>query len=260
VVTPEHAIKGPASAGPFRVVLALLVLLSGACRVGRDKKDDAGPTGLPADKAASPAPLDTVPGETTTTVGPGTSSTTAGSGGRTTTTRAGSGTATTATTAPLAPFHDVTVLSDRKDDAGIQQQPYSDVLSLRIEDNGTHARFTVQFAGDLPNPMPVGQLLNVGVDMFHGQKESDYQLFAQGDESRWLAYLQTPSGFVEYPGTFQIGGPKLVFTVPWSSIGGRKGGTTSVFADWSDNTTLVVAASSSDKLPDGTGTTSPYQP
>lgn len=262
-----YANKGPASAGPFRVLLAVLVIVAGGCRVGRHQAEEKGSIGgFPLDKAADPAPLtaaDVGGGEATTTTGP------AGGGGTTTTGRStttarggaggGGGSGTTATTAPLAPFHPVTSVADRTGDAGVTARPYGDFVSLRVEDNGTYARFIVEVAGAVPNPPPGEEEMGVGIDLFHGPGEPDFNLFAHGEVSTgWKAWLQAGDNVVDYPGTFQLGGNLVVFTLPWSSIGGRKAGTMSAFLDWSDSSPPVVAVTSNDRVPDKDAT--PYSP
>jgi len=79
-------------------------------------------------------------------------------------------------------------------------------------------------------------------------RESGFQLFADGSPEGWFAYLQTPKGFVEYPGSFAIGGSKLVFTAPWSSLDWPKGKFFNSFADWSRRGD-VVNTSAQDNAP-----------
>jgi len=137
--------------------------------------------------------------------------------------------------APAAPFHEVATRSDRQRDAGAAVAPYADLVSVAIEDNGTDARVTIRVAGAFPSRMPADETLGIGVDFFRSrtQLESDYQLFVDGQPDGWFAYLHTPRGFVKYPGTFGIGGDRMVFTVPWSSLGSPQSGAFAGFADWS---------------------------
>lgn len=106
---------------------------------------------------------------------------------------------------------------------------------MTIEDNGTDARVTIRFAAALPSRVPDTETLGVGVDFFRSraQLEGDYQLFVDGQPEGWFAYLHTPRGFVKYPGKFGIGGDRMVFTVPWSSLGSPTSGAFHGFADWS---------------------------
>ena len=127
-------------------------------------------------------------------------------------------------------------------------------MRMTIESNGTSARVTVSVNAKLPNPMPSGEEEAIGVDFYRAptQAESDYQLYASGDDTGWVAFLDTPKGFVQYPGTFQIGGSSVVFTVPWSSLGGSHSGYASVFMDW-DRQVLALNPTAEDHLPDNHG-------
>jgi hypothetical protein len=140
--------------------------------------------------------------------------------------------------------------SDTAGDQGSQGPAYSDLRRLVIESDGTRARVTVIMGATVPNPMASGEEMAVGVDLFRSstQPESDYQLYASGNEEGWIAFLDTPKGFVRYPGTFQIGGARLVFTVPWASLGGMRTGYASTFMDW-DKDGVVVNQVGGDHMP-----------
>jgi hypothetical protein len=47
-----------------------------------------------------------------------------------------------------------------------------------------------------------------------------------------------------------VGGNRLVFTVPWSALGGRKAGSLRVFADWTKAAAVLLAEESNDRAPD----------
>jgi hypothetical protein len=134
------------------------------------------------------------------------------------------------------PFRAVGRADDRRRDAGAATAAYGDITSVTIEDDGTYVRATLWFDGPVPTRLPENEVLGVGVDFFRStvQLESDYQLYADGQPEGWFAYLHTPKGFVKYPGTFGIGGNRVVFTVPWSSLGSPSSGAFSGFADWTE--------------------------
>lgn len=258
----EHK-ESPASAGLFRVLLTAALLLGG-CAVGGGGDEDE--RAFPQDLAepAQPLTLDVGSGSSTTTSpapggGPATTSTTSarsGSGGVTSSTAApiGEGGSAAATTTTLRPFRQVASVADRAGDAGIQARPYGDLALLRVEDDGVQARITVQAHGDLPTQPAEGEVIGIGVDVYRGgDDEGDYQLFALGNADGWWAALQEGDDWVAYPGRFELGGSTVVFTVPWSSIGGRGRGAVSVFEDWSHARVVVVADESSDRAP-GQGT------
>ena len=231
-----------------------------ACTTGDSTPPDAGP---PRDLAATPASLPPEPAASATPSRPGA---TVRPGGPTPTGAGASATASTrpATTAAAPPgsataspppgngaaYRPVAAAGDRSGDAGPGTPPYADVVAVSVEDDGTNARVTVRFAGDVPARLPENEVSGVGVDFFRSttQLESDYQLFADGQPDGWYAYLQTPDGFVKYPGTFGVGGSRLVFTVPWSALGAPRSGAFSAFADWTRSATTNLAGE--DHAPD----------
>jgi hypothetical protein len=138
-------------------------------------------------------------------------------------------------------------------DAGISAPPYADFESVLIEDDGTNARVTVEMKGTIPQKLSEAQdeVEGLGVDLFReaNQRESDYQLFADGEPDGWFAYLDAPSGLVNYPGTFSLDHNRMVFIVPWSSLGGMSGKLFSAFCDWSKSGTILNKVSE-DHAPD----------
>jgi hypothetical protein len=145
---------------------------------------------------------------------------------------------------PAAPYRAVGSVTDRQHDAGATTPGYGDLAAVTIEDDGTHARVTVRMAGSVPARMPADETMGLGIDLYRTvtQLESDYQLFADGEPDGWFAYLHTPKGFVKYPGTFGIGGDRLVFTVPWAALGSPSAGAFGAFADWTRRASPVNLA------------------
>lgn len=161
-----------------------------------------------------------------------TGSSTTGSGGDTTSSGDGSTSGTSG--APAAPFHVIATLSDPPNDIGLDGPPDADLRLITLADNGTSLRVTVTLNGTLPQKTAADETFGIGVDLYRRgtARESDYQLFADGEPDGWYAYLDTPRGFVKYPGTFGLGGSEIVFTVPWSSVGQLSEGRFSGFVDW----------------------------
>lgn len=135
------------------------------------------------------------------------------------------------TSAAFVPIADVV---DPDDDASGESPRYADIRQLLIESDGKRARVTVAVAGAIPTSLGRGEVQGVGIDFYRtDDKESDYQLFADGGSDGWRAFLSTPDGVVEYPGTFGIGGRVFVFEVPWSTLGGKQAADVAMFVDWS---------------------------
>ncbi|HVM09530.1 MAG TPA: hypothetical protein VM345_13770 [Acidimicrobiales bacterium] len=126
---------------------------------------------------------------------------------------------------------------------------YADVQSVTFIDTGSGVRVLVDVGAPFP-AFKEREVLGVGVDMYRkDERESDYQLFADGGINGWTGYLQTPDGFVRYPGTFAVGSRRVMFEVPWSSVGGKRSFRFSTFLDWSSRDTLLPQAGG-DAAPD----------
>jgi hypothetical protein len=95
----------------------------------------------------------------------------------------------------------------------------------------------------LPPALGEGETIGVGIDLTGSGSRDGHQLFVQGDERGWLAYLYAPGGFVDYPGEFTIAGPQLVLTVPWRALG-KDTQAASTFSDWSRPVVAVNQAGS----------------
>jgi hypothetical protein len=171
----------------------------------------------------------------------GPSSTAAGSGD------SNSQASTGGTRTSTASFRGFAALTDPARDAGLDAPAYADLRSITLADNGQSLRVEVTVAGTLPAQAEAGETIGIGVDLYRPgtARESDYQLFADGEPDGWFAYLDTPRGFVRYPGTFALGGSRLIFTVPWSSVGNPRTGRFSAFVDWSRRSTAVTGNKSS---------------
>jgi hypothetical protein len=158
--------------------------------------------------------------------------------------------APTTTSAPVADWRRVAVVADPVGDADGAPR-FADVADVAADDNGAQIRVMVRVHGTLPDRLAEGEVIGVGFDVFRTSgRESDYQLFADGGSEGWFAYLQTPTGFVEYPGSLQVGGDRIVFTVPWDAIGGVAAASFSLFFDYSNDSGSRSIASA-DRAPDG---------
>lgn len=145
--------------------------------------------------------------------------------------------------ARTAAFVELAGFADRAGDASGESPDYADVEGIVIDSDGTTARVTVVFAGSLPPALAVGEVQGVGIDVYRSAgRESDYQLFADGGERGWRAFLHTPDGVMAFPGTFRVGGQVMVFEVPWTALGGAEPADVTVFCDWSRQRTLLAAA------------------
>lgn len=111
---------------------------------------------------------------------------------------------------------------------------YGDITAVRFSESDEDLAVSVTTAAVIPGVLADRELEGVGVDLFRsGSDESDYQLFLDGGTHGWRAFLQTPDGFVAFPGTFAVHGRTFAVVVPWAAVGGRESAEVSAFVDWS---------------------------
>jgi hypothetical protein len=155
------------------------------------------------------------------------------------------------TPAPAPRTRTLGEVSDARDDQGPLGPAYADLSRVTIAERGEAALILVDLGDRIPDRLEAGEVMGIGVDLFgRNSAESEYQLFADGGSDGWHAYLQGPNGFVDYPGSFAIGGARLAFEVPWRSVGGGSTYRFSAFVDWSSEG-VAVNPSSSDLAPEG---------
>jgi hypothetical protein len=230
---------------PPRLAAAIAVLTAlVACRAPGGHAERPGSRPARLGRPAEPLPAPVAVASTATTNKVATTTTTGSTPARpaasTTTTSIGSLAART-----------VGSTADPSGDAGLLTPSYVDLTNVTIQSVGADARFVVQLASAPPDPPPPTETIGVGIDIYlGGGAESDYQLFADGSSPQWTAYLQGPKGFVDYPGTFRIGGGQLVFEVPWSAFGDIRAGTFSAFVDWTQDQPVGPPRAGHDRAPD----------
>jgi hypothetical protein len=111
---------------------------------------------------------------------------------------------------------------------------HADLVEVALADTGSDLRVTVTLGAVAPPSLADGEVIGLGLDLYLGAAmESDYQLFADGGSEGWTGYLQTPKGFIPYPGQLRLSGADVVFEVPWSSLGDLRQATVATFLDWS---------------------------
>ncbi len=114
---------------------------------------------------------------------------------------------------------------------------YSDLTAVAFGERDGRLAVTVTLDATVPGILDGREVEGVGIDLYRSSdEESDYQVFLDGGRGGWRAFLQTPEGFVDFPGTFAVRGRSLEVAVPWSALGGRREATSSVFVDWSEGT------------------------
>ncbi len=139
----------------------------------------------------------------------------------------------TSTGRPEAPWTELVSLDDAAADHG-SGPAYADLARIEFSERGDELAIAVTVRAVVPGTLADREVQGLGIDLFRSSgEESDYQVFLDGGGHGWRAFLQTPDGFVDFPGTFAVEGRTLRVVVPWHAVGGREEAEASVFVDWS---------------------------
>jgi hypothetical protein len=146
-------------------------------------------------------------------------------------------------------FRSLVSKADARNDHGSGPR-YADLSAFALQGSTRRLRIFVGFEGTVPDRLAEREVMGIGVDLFlQDTAESDYQVFLDGGSDGWVAYLQTPDGFIDFPGTFYKAEDGFVVTLPWSSLGDMRRGFVSGFADHS-SASSTPAGSSEDFVPE----------
>lgn len=149
-----------------------------------------------------------------------------------------------------ATFTTIARIDDPEGDVGLEGPDWADIVGLVLEDDGATLRVTIDFADDLPAALGEDEVVGIGVDLLREDDgESRYQLFVDGGSDGWYAYFQRHDGFMAFPGTFSLGGARIVLTIPAEVIGNPVQGDWRSFLDWSGRG-LVLRPVAHDGAPD----------
>jgi hypothetical protein len=100
---------------------------------------------------------------------------------------------------------------------------FADIVSTRVQGSAKSFRVTITFRGTLPEKMPDDKTYMVAGFGMAGPKGKDgYAFGAQADGDGWQAYGGNKDHSGEFPGTMSIDGASIVFTMPWSAVGGPR--------------------------------------
>jgi len=123
--------------------------------------------------------------------------------------------AETSTGRPEAPWTELVSLDDPAADHG-SGPAYADLARIEFSERGDELAIAVTVRATAPAILADREVQGVGIDLFRSRgDESDYQVFLDGGRHGWRAFLQTPDGFVDYPGTFAVDGRTHRVAVPW---------------------------------------------
>lgn len=100
---------------------------------------------------------------------------------------------------------------------------YPEIKSIRLEGLGDGGlRATMTFGGEIPDRMPDDKTYMVAGIGLSTEDDNGYAFGAQASDDGWKPYGGAEKTGGKYPGTFEIRGDQVVFTVPWSAIGGPR--------------------------------------
>lgn len=121
---------------------------------------------------------------------------------------------------------------------------YAEITRATVEGLGQNVRLTMTFAANVPQAMPDNNtFFNAGF-RFDGPEDDDPYVYADADDQGWKP--STKSG--NYPGSFSVTGPKIVFELPWSALGGARSFKWYGNDSWV-NSGLVTTSYSFDEVP-----------
>jgi len=222
------------------VGMMLAAVTVNGCVFGHPGRSASSSSGLGDRNLAQPAQLQ-----------PDSNAATATASGTDSSSTAASNDATAQSGGAPSPHGTIAQIVDPSGDAGAPAPAYADAVGVEVDDLGSSVRVTVRLAGTVPAALGSGEVEGIGVNLTPAdQSAPSYQLFADGEVDGWFGYLEVGDQFVGYPGTFDLAGAALVFTVPWSALGDLRAGTADAFVDWSKPTIGNAAQSTSDRAPD----------
>jgi hypothetical protein len=98
---------------------------------------------------------------------------------------------------------------------------YSEIVSVRIEGRAADFRVTITFRGPVPEKMPDDKTYMIaGMGVTEREKDEGYAFGASADAKGWTPYAGNKEEAEEFPGTMSIDDATIVFTMPWSAMGG----------------------------------------
>lgn len=99
---------------------------------------------------------------------------------------------------------------------------YTEVVGARIQGLGKNVRFTITFAGSVPERLGAGEYMVMAFGVT-GRKEGEgFAVGAVGDEKGWKPYAGANNKSDDFPGTFEISGNDVVIEIPWSYVKGPR--------------------------------------
>jgi hypothetical protein len=100
--------------------------------------------------------------------------------------------------------------------------PFTETVGAGIQGLGKNVRFTISFAGNVPDRLAPGQYMVMAFGVT-GRKEGEgFAVGAVGDPDGWKPYAGADNKSDEFPGTFEISGSDVILEIPWSFVKGPR--------------------------------------
>ena len=100
--------------------------------------------------------------------------------------------------------------------------PFTEAVGAGIQGLGKNVRFTLTFAGEVPERLGAGQYMVMAFGVT-GRKEGEgFAVGAVGDPKGWEPYAGANNKSDEFPGTFEISGNDVIMVIPWSFVKGPR--------------------------------------
>lgn len=128
---------------------------------------------------------------------------------------------------------------------------YAEILLVEIEGLGEDISFRVTFNGELPNRMTDDKtFMMVGWSVTGRDDDDGYGFGARATTTGWETYAGSKQEAEPFPGTFEIDGNLMTFTLPWKYLRGPRSFGWFATSAWVQNIG-GVASYSSDPVPNG---------
>ena len=99
---------------------------------------------------------------------------------------------------------------------------YTEATGASVHGLGKKVRFTLTFAGELPNAVTKDQYMVLAFGVTGREEGEGYAVGATCDEKGWHPYGGAKGDSSKVPGRFEIDGNQVVMEVPWSYVRGPR--------------------------------------
>lgn len=99
---------------------------------------------------------------------------------------------------------------------------YAEATGASVQGLGESVRFTMTFAGDVPETVQKDQYMVLAFGITGREEGQGFAVGATGDENGWKPYAGAKGENRKFPGRFQISGNQVSLELPWSYVRGPR--------------------------------------